>query len=92
MKNHINGNYTASNDINKRHRALAIQNPNKNMSGNYTCSVSTYTSNDIRVTHLQMIIPHTEFTLTTKFNNERNEYSIECFVKNVYPEPDLLIM
>lgn len=91
MKNYINVNHTASHDTTKRHRALAIMRPMKNMSGNYECSVSTYKSNDIKSAHLQMIVPHSDFVLQTKLNEPKTEWAIECFAKNTYPEPELLI-
>lgn len=91
MKNFINVNHTASDDVLKRNRALAIMHPMKNMSGFYECSVSTYKSNDIKSAHLQMIVPHSELVLQTKLNEAKNEYAIECFAKNTYPEPELLI-
>lgn len=91
MKNYINVNHTASYDTSKRHRALAIMRPMKNMSGIYECSVSTYKSNDIKAAHLQMIVPHSEFVLQTKLNEPKTEWAIECYAKNTYPEPELLI-
>lgn len=91
MRNYINANYTVSDDELQKYRALAITKPMKNMSGNYTCSVSTYSSDDKKTTHLQMIVPESELKLITKLDEENDVLSIECYAKNIYPEPELQI-
>lgn len=90
----IDTNYTASDNEMQRHRALAIIKPMKNMTGEYSCQVGSYTNEDRRVQHLQMIVPETHFYLNVgkPFGNGGNNLSIECAAKNIYPEPKLTIL
>lgn len=46
FKGRLNLNYSASENKNSKHRALHILNPDPSMSGDYTCSVSTFKSED----------------------------------------------
>lgn len=48
LKNRLNLEYVASLDANSRHRALYIFNAQPDLSGNYTCMVSTLESEDQR--------------------------------------------
>lgn len=76
----------------QRHRALSIVKPLKNMTGEYTCQVGSFDSDDKRVKYLQMIVPETVLKLTvTKANDEDDALMIECIVKNIYPAPKLTI-
>lgn len=90
IKPYIDTNYTVSDDKMQRHRALAIIKPVKNMTGEYTCQVGSFTSDDIRVKYLQMIVPETDLKLTVDKENDE-DLSIQCIVKNIYPEPKLTI-
>lgn len=92
----IDTNYTISNDKMQQHRALAIMNPMKNMTGNYTCYVESYADEgyDSRIQYLQMIVPETHFYLNVRkpFEGAGNNLSVECTAKNIYPEPQLKIL
>lgn len=46
LKGRLNLEYTASKDTNSVHRALHIIEPGPDLSGNYTCLVSTFRSED----------------------------------------------
>lgn len=46
LKNRLNLEYVASLDASSRHRALYIFNVDTDLSGNYTCTVSTVESED----------------------------------------------
>lgn len=46
LKGRLNLNYSASRDINSVHRALHIIQPGPDLSGNYTCTVSTLNGED----------------------------------------------
>lgn len=62
------------------------------MSGDYTCEIGSFISDDIRSQYLQMIVPESEFKLNVDkiVDNVRQEVSsIECIAKNIYPEPKL---
>lgn len=46
LKGRLNLNYSASGDTNSVHRALHIIQPGTDLSGEYTCFVSTFNSED----------------------------------------------
>lgn len=48
FKGRLNLDYRASNDPNTEHRALYIKSPDPEMSGEYTCSVSSLASEDLK--------------------------------------------
>lgn len=52
LKGRLNLEYEASVDANSIHRALHIPEPGPDLSGNYTCSVSTFQSEDIRTKNM----------------------------------------
>lgn len=46
FKPHLNTKYAVSQDPKQMYRALSIQNPTWNMTGNYTCSLQSFRSSD----------------------------------------------
>ena len=55
MKGRIDTLYAVSKDYHYKHRALFITKPSWNMTGDYTCHVQTFQSNDKKTGHLQLI-------------------------------------
>lgn len=66
------------------------------MTGEYTCEIGSFKSDDRRSQYLQMIVPETDLKLSVDevFDDKRGEdgLSIECIAKNIYPEPKLTIL
>ena len=48
FRQHVDLDHVAHNDSHKRHRALLLIKPTTELSGTYTCKVSTFISEDIR--------------------------------------------
>lgn len=95
MRHFIDTNYTVSDDIMQRHRALAIVRPMKNMTGEYTCAVGSFKTDDKRSKYLQMIVPESDLKLSVDAlpgSEQADELSIQCIAKNIYPEPKLTIL
>lgn len=55
FKNELQTNYSMSDSINYKYRALVIRNPKLNHSGEYMCSVQTYDSFDRRMARFQIV-------------------------------------
>lgn len=55
MKNKIDTTYEASKDGRQKFRAMSITQPSWNMTGDYTCSVQTFSSSDKKSANLQVI-------------------------------------
>lgn len=75
-----------------RHRALTITKPTINMTGVYTCAVGTFQSEEKRSSHMQIIVPESEFRLKIEEANDgSNDINVECSAHDIYPEPMLMI-
>lgn len=62
------------------------------MTGVYTCAVGTFQSEEKRSSHMQIIVPESEFILEIKEENDgTNDISVECSAHEIYPEPKLMI-
>lgn len=92
MKNHINLNYTASDETYYKYRALSIPKPSINMSGIYTCYVSSYTTEDKKSAHLQIIVPESDIQIKVTTPDIEGNIKVECIVKDIYPAPIVSIM
>uniref|UniRef100_A0A182KA22 Ig-like domain-containing protein n=1 Tax=Anopheles christyi TaxID=43041 RepID=A0A182KA22_9DIPT len=93
FKNELQTNYSMSDSINYKYRALVIRNPKLNHSGEYMCSVQTYDSFDRRMARFQIVVP--EKTLLLHYENDAesdNMLLIKCSVFMIYPEPNLLLI
>lgn len=92
MRHFIDTNATTPDGTQRRFPLVLIK-PTKNMTGEYTCQVGSYKTDDKRVQHLQMITPETDLKLNVlELDSGPDTVSIECIVKNIYPLPNLKIM
>lgn len=94
MRSSIDLNYsTVEHKHRSSHRALTIIKPTINMTGVYTCAVGTFQSEEKRSSHMQIILPETEFKLKIEKVNDGidNDFNVECSVHDIYPEPKLMI-
>lgn len=71
LKGRLNLEYVASVDANSRHRALHIIKPGPDLSGDYTCSVSTMQSEDIR-TKSMLVFGESKSKFVYHINEEFN--------------------
>ncbi|XP_035898622.1 uncharacterized protein LOC118506068 isoform X2 [Anopheles stephensi] len=93
FKNELQTNYSMSDSINYKYRALVIRNPKLNHSGEYMCSVQTYDSFDRRMARFQIVVP--EKTLLLHYENDGESETmllIKCSAFMIYPEPNLLLI
>ncbi|XP_058060487.1 uncharacterized protein LOC131211136 [Anopheles bellator] len=94
FKNELQTNYSMSDSVNYKYRALVIRNPKLNHSGEYVCSVQTYDSFDRRAARFQIVVP--EKMLLLHYENDGDSDSsmllIKCSVFMIYPEPNLLLI
>ncbi|CAH1280157.1 unnamed protein product [Diabrotica balteata] len=89
LKRRLNINYKADPaDPNKYHRALFISNPTSELSGNYTCHVSTFKSEDVQTKPLIVLTQPEYFEIKEKLLGPR-KFEISCEVKGVFPRPSL---
>ncbi|XP_055530627.1 uncharacterized protein LOC129721739 [Wyeomyia smithii] len=89
MKHQVNRSYTVSNEEMHKHRALALIRPLKNFTGEYTCAVSTYQSEDTRSALMLVVVPETGFVLKYYNSNISNLVTVLCSVYGIFPGPVL---
>lgn len=88
LKGRVNLNYSASSDTNSVHRALNIIQPGPDLSGDYTCLVSTFTSEDRQTKRMLVFAPGKDMQL--KKETKRNGLvEISCSAKDVFPQPTM---
>ncbi|XP_065082153.1 uncharacterized protein LOC135704613 [Ochlerotatus camptorhynchus] len=86
---HINLTYSISDEPMHKHRALALIRPLKNFTGEYTCSVSTFHSEEMQSARMVMIVPETNFVLRYYSSNISNLVTVICSVYGIFPAPEL---
>ncbi|XP_053685578.1 uncharacterized protein LOC128735109 [Sabethes cyaneus] len=89
MKHQVNRSYTVSNEEMHKHRALALIRPLKNFTGEYTCAVSTFQSEDARSALMLVVVPETGFVLKYYSSNISNLVTVLCSVYGIFPGPVL---
>ncbi|XP_053680995.1 uncharacterized protein LOC128731868 [Anopheles nili] len=93
FRNELQTNYSMSDSVNYKYRALVIRNPKLNHSGEYMCSVQTYDSFDRRMARFQIVVPEKVLLLHYENDGENdNMLLIKCSVFVIYPEPNLLLI
>ncbi|CAH1717768.1 unnamed protein product [Chironomus riparius] len=96
FKYHINTSFISNNDdLKYRYRGIQLK-PHYNLTGDWMCSVQTYSTRDRQIKRMQVIVPEKSFEL---YHHDLNFFMIEsqifiviCTVKTIYPEPDLNIV
>ncbi|XP_068914781.1 uncharacterized protein [Tenebrio molitor] len=86
LKDRLNLEYAASVDANSVHRALHILKAVPDLSGDYTCSVSTLQSEDIRTKSMLVFVPEKELLLR-RLDAEEGLMRVQCLADGVFPRP-----
>ncbi|XP_055624075.1 uncharacterized protein LOC129767346 [Toxorhynchites rutilus septentrionalis] len=93
FKSELRTNYSMSESANYKYRALVIQHPKLNHSGEYMCSVQTYESFDRKAARFQIVVPEKMLLLHYENDAEKeNMLLIKCSVFMIYPEPNLVLV
>lgn len=83
--------YKASDDPYTEHRAIKLNNPGIDLTGEYTCVISTFA--DERTANASMIVYSTEekFELAyrKKIIHDKDGVEITCIAEGLYPQPTL---
>ncbi|XP_074027955.1 uncharacterized protein isoform X2 [Leptinotarsa decemlineata] len=86
LKNRLDLKYSVSNDTNTKYRALRITNITQDLSGNYTCKVSSFDSEDSRTKQLIIYSPAKTPLEVILFEKEA---FVICTTSGIYPEPQV---
>ncbi|XP_049888207.1 uncharacterized protein LOC126382401 [Pectinophora gossypiella] len=82
--------YRASSDPLKMHRALRIVKPNTDISGDYTCVVSTFMEEDSRTKQMIVFVPETNFRLIQNKTDD-DTVNVICMADGAFPAPNLTL-
>ncbi|KAL3270219.1 hypothetical protein HHI36_009275 [Cryptolaemus montrouzieri] len=90
LRGRVNLEYSASSDTNSVHRALHITKPGPDLSGDYTCAVSSFSSEDKKTKRMLVVAPGKSLELKQEFR-EKGVMKIVCSAEGVYPQPNMNI-
>ncbi|CAG5016828.1 unnamed protein product, partial [Parnassius apollo] len=82
--------YRASSDPLKMYRALRIVKPNTDVSGDYTCVVSTFMEEDSRTKQMIIFVPERNFRLI-KNKTDDATVNVICAADGAFPAPNLTL-
>ncbi|KAG5684039.1 hypothetical protein PVAND_013292 [Polypedilum vanderplanki] len=96
LKYHIDTSFITNNENSKfKYRGIQLM-PHYNLTGEWMCSVQTYSTHDRKIARMQVIVPERSFEL---YHHDLNFYMessqvfiVICTVKDIYPEPELSII
>ncbi|XP_046978871.1 uncharacterized protein LOC124544387 [Vanessa cardui] len=90
LRGRVDLTYRASNDPLKMHRALRIVKPNTDISGDYTCVVSTFMEEDSRTKQMIVFVPETNFRLIQNKTDD-DTVNVICAAEGAFPAPNLTL-
>ncbi|XP_050680077.1 uncharacterized protein LOC126975984 [Leptidea sinapis] len=90
LRGRVDLTYRASNDPLKMHRALRIVKPNTDISGDYTCVVSTFMEEDSRTKQMIVFVPETNFRLIQNKSDD-DTVNVICAADGAFPAPNLTL-
>ncbi|XP_019872417.1 uncharacterized protein LOC109600683 [Aethina tumida] len=91
LKGRLNLNYSASKDVHTQHRALHIIQPGPDLSGNYTCQVSTYLNEDRKTKTMLVPVPEKSLELS-QANTGDGTLQVICYAEGVFPKPNMSLL
>ncbi|KAL7647366.1 UNVERIFIED_CONTAM: hypothetical protein RMT77_000962 [Armadillidium vulgare] len=90
LKGRLDLSHTVSPNSWAQHRALAILNPTTELSGEYSCSVSSFKAEDIKRKNLVVYVPAAQAELTYR-KPSISSILVTCQALGLYPEPEVLV-
>ncbi|CAH1119374.1 unnamed protein product, partial [Phaedon cochleariae] len=90
LKDRLNLEYVASRDANSVHRALHILKALPDLSGDYTCSVSTMQSEDIETKTMVVLVLAKSLKLQ-RIRGDDGVIEVQCIAEGVFPMPQMTL-
>eukprot|EP00095_Tigriopus_kingsejongensis_P006890 snap_masked-scaffold125_size330479-processed-gene-1.1 protein:Tk06890 transcript:snap_masked-scaffold125_size330479-processed-gene-1.1-mRNA-1 annotation:"hypothetical protein DAPPUDRAFT_238102" len=87
FRGHVDLNHSVDADAFKRHRALLLTHPSLELSGIYTCKVSTFLDEDVQHKKLTIYSPASSISFQQDRFRSGQEVNITCAVEGIYPLP-----
>ncbi|XP_066252327.1 uncharacterized protein [Euwallacea similis] len=89
LKGRLDLSYKVSDDRYKKHRALKIGKLSPELGGNYTCSVSTFSSEDSQTKQMLIFEKAFELKYPPLWYRSEKESKILCYAEEVFPRPHM---
>ncbi|XP_077300596.1 uncharacterized protein LOC143921257 isoform X2 [Arctopsyche grandis] len=90
FKGKLDLDYRASQDPLQKYRALKILKLGADMSGNYSCVVSTFNDEDTKSKSMLIFTPGKNFQLRQE-KKDADSVKLVCFAEDVFPQPTISI-
>ncbi|ETN66152.1 hypothetical protein AND_002067 [Anopheles darlingi] len=90
FKNRVDTSYVVSQEHMHKHRAMAIIKPLANFTGEYMCTVQTYSGIDRKSVKLKIIVRESKFDLSYYLNGD-GYITVDCHARDISPLPKLQI-
>lgn len=90
LKGRLNLNYQVSTDVYSKHRALAILNPTTELTGEYTCWISSFSSEDFERKQLIVYAPAVDMSMTY-IKPSDDSVIVSCRAGGIYPAPNIAL-
>lgn len=90
LRGRLNLDYKSGVDANSIHRALHILQPGPDLSGEYTCVVSTFQSEDKQTKSMLVFVPERHLTLR-RVASDIGLMRVQCHAEGVFPIPDMIL-
>ncbi|XP_044755466.1 uncharacterized protein LOC123314334 isoform X2 [Coccinella septempunctata] len=88
LRDRVNLNYSASTDTNSVYRALHIIQPGPDLSGDYTCLVSSFISEDRQTKRMLVFAPGKNLELKQEYKGN-GLTKVICSTEGVFPQPSM---
>lgn len=88
LKGRLNLDYSASKDTHSVHRALHIIQTGPDLSGNYTCLVSTFKNEDRKTKRMLVLVPEKNLELKQEYVGD-GVLQVICYAEGVFPRPNM---
>ncbi|XP_041973004.1 uncharacterized protein LOC121728789 [Aricia agestis] len=91
LRDKLDLSYKVSNNPYSWHRALRVVRPEPELTGNYTCVISTFLAEDERTRPMTIFVPEKKFDMVLDRLSD-GFLNVICAVEGVFPKPELTIL
>ncbi|KAK4874319.1 hypothetical protein RN001_013679 [Aquatica leii] len=91
LRGRLNLEYAASVDANSVHRALHILKSSPDLSGDYTCHVATFQSEDRKTKSMLVFVPEKNLMLKKLAGEDEGFIRVLCTADGVFPRPTMTL-
>ncbi|XP_043206522.1 uncharacterized protein LOC122372909 [Amphibalanus amphitrite] len=91
LRGRVNLGHVISNDPQMRHRAIQLVHPRPELSGEFTCKVSTWSGVDTATKRMTIYAPVKSMSISSS-RSKAHHMTLTCQAEGMYPEPEVSIV